>query len=119
MRGLVISSLCAFMLGLGAIVAYRLHSEAIAVVAGVVCGVAATLPISLLVLYAARRSQAQPASPAPAAPPTQPTQPQVIVVAPGLPQSQTGWPYPSLPSAGEPPRPQRPPRDFTIIGDGE
>lgn len=118
MRSLVVACLVAFALGLGVTVAYRMHAEALAVVAGVVCGVGVTIPVSLLVIYAARSARDEPkAAPlAPAQPP--PQQPQIIVVSPGLPQPNGQWPYPTYPPA-DPNALARPSRDFTIIGDDD
>lgn len=124
MRVLVGACLVAFAVGLGVTVAYRMQAEAMAVVVGVLCGVGASLPVSLLVLYAVRQGQRAASSPAPSAtlapPAPQPAQqPSIIVVAPRLPnQPGATWPYPSL-EAGTPAAPARAPRDFTIIGDEE
>ncbi|MFN8475188.1 MAG: hypothetical protein U0822_23600 [Anaerolineae bacterium] len=119
-RGAVI----AFFAGLGGAVAVRMGSEAMAVVVGVVLGVAGTLPVALLILYAVRRAEPresekpsvqpagqpwQQASLGPAAPP-----PQIIVVPqaqmPMPPRSMGGW-YPQQPAL--------PPvqREFNIIGE--
>lgn len=122
MRVLAIACLIAFGIGLGVTVAYRMHTEAMAVVVGVLCGVSASIPVSLLVLFAARQSQrANAALHAQPTPTYQPPQmPQVIVVAPGLPGGQTAnWPYAGLPSPQAQTQPPRAPRDFTIIGDDE
>ena len=125
MRFLVSACLIAFAVGLGVTVAYRMHSEAMAVVVGVLCGVSASIPVSLLVLYAVRQSQRQaapaPAPPQPAVPPPQqPQTPQIIVVAPGMPNGQVPqWGYPGLPGPQSQPTPTRGPRDFTVIGDDD
>ncbi|MCW5850755.1 MAG: hypothetical protein KIT87_11830 [Anaerolineae bacterium] len=129
MRFLASACLIAFAVGLGVTVAYRMHSEAMAVVVGVLCGVSASIPVSLLVLYAVRQSQRQagPTSLSPTAPPPKPAQahpqpqaPQIIVVAPGMPQGQTfPWGYPGLPGPQGQPAPTRGPRDFTVIGDDD
>lgn len=126
MRFLVSACLIAFAVGLGVTVAYRMHSEAMAVVVGVLCGVSASIPVSLLVLYAVRQSQRQAAPPAPQPaavplpPQPQPQPPQIIVVAPGMPQGQTvPWSYPGLPGPPSQPGPTRGPRDFTVIGDDD
>jgi len=49
----------AFAVGPGAVVGYRMSSEAMAVVVGVVCGVAASIPMSLLILILTRRMDRQ------------------------------------------------------------
>ena len=115
MRGLVVACLVAFALGLGVTVAYRMQTEAMAVVVGVLCGVSGTIPVSLLVLYAARSAREQPK---PTPPPAQPPQtPQIIVVSPSLPPQGAQWPYPAYPA--DPGALARPSRDFTIIGDDD
>jgi hypothetical protein len=48
-----------FTVTLAAIVGTRMSSEALAVVIGVICGVAAGIPVSLLILAASNRQQQQ------------------------------------------------------------
>jgi len=48
MRRLLGLTVLAFAVGLGVVVGYRMSSEAMAVVVGVVCGVLASIPMSLL-----------------------------------------------------------------------
>ena len=55
MRRLLGLTVLAFAVGLGAVVGYRMSSEAMAVVVGVVCGVLASIPMSLLILIVTRR----------------------------------------------------------------
>ncbi len=100
----------AFALALGAAVAYRLSNEGMAVIVGVICGVTATIPVSLLVLFVVRRQEEQRHArrePGPAIPP-------VIVVQPPTSQGWTGqsWSQNPLP----PPDPF-PPRQWRIIGE--
>lgn len=124
-RALAVACGVAFALGLGVTVAYRMQTEAMAVVVGVLCGVGASLPVSLLLLYAVRQGQ-RASAPTAEPPPTpqtthlpSPQPPQIVVVAPGYPnQHGQAWQYPGLPS-GAPAAPPRTPRDFTIIGDDE
>ena len=123
MKWLFRGAVIAFFAGLGAAVAIRMGSEAMAVVVGVVLGIVGTLPVALLVLYAARRSepreverpQAQTAlqpwqqpNMAPAAPP------QIIVVPtaqmPTMGRGMGGW-YPQ--QAALPPVQ----REFNIVGE--
>jgi hypothetical protein len=85
MRGLIALCIIAFFAGLGVMVGNRMSSEAMAVVVGVVCGVLAGIPTSVLMLVAMRArdrraAQAQPAQPQPH------HYPPVIVVSPGGPQ---------------------------------
>lgn len=106
------------------LVVEKMHSEALAVMTGIICGVGAALPVSLLVLYASRRSQrpAEVVTPTPPAQPQQPA-PQIFVLgglppgmtppgyAPGLPSPQDAW------QARPPERPAT--RNFTILGDDD
>lgn len=77
MKRVVGLSIIAFCAALGAMVGYKMSAEAMAVVAGVVLGVLASIPMAILVLIVVRRSLQQTASP-----PQQPQQnyPPVIVV---------------------------------------
>ncbi|MCW5879743.1 MAG: hypothetical protein KIS91_02240 [Anaerolineae bacterium] len=126
MRALFRLCLVAFCAGLGAVVALKLGSEAMAVVVGVLMGVLSSLPVALLVLYATRRQSADsgdegdaPASRLPqvVAPtvPYQPPMPQIVVVpAPSLPG------YRPMPSYWETPAtPPLAPREFHVVGDDE
>ena len=132
----------AFIFGAG-VMAYqigaRLSDEAITTIAGVVCGVFATIPISVGLLIALTRERPaeveaeyidiKPApepyqvyrpSPPPAPPAQIPPQPQIIVVAPpNAPLSQNYFPYGSYappPSAPALPAPMQE-RTFKIIGE--
>lgn len=102
----------AFGLALAAAVAYRLSNEGLAVVVGVICGVTATIPASLLVLLVVRRQEEQrreQRGPDPVSPP-------VVVVQPPASQGWTGsqWGQ-TLP----PPLDSTPPRQWRIIGEEE
>jgi len=101
--------LIAFTLALGVSVAYRLSNESMAVVIGVICGVSATIPASLLVLFVVRRQAEQPRERREPVPPS----PPVIVVQP--PASQ-GWMGRSYSQIQAPPLPA-PPRQWRIIGE--
>lgn len=94
--------LIAFAVGLGVSVAYRMNTEALAVVVGVICGISASIPVALLVLYTIRqeRNAEQAKAAAAPAPPQTPQQPQIIVVTPqgyGLPGGSGS--VPGLPMA--------------------
>lgn len=103
-----------------AIIASRLSDEALAVLAGAGCGVAAAIPTSLLVVAVSNNRKHSNDKEQPKAPRQQSTTatPPVIVVTPqGLQQQQ-----PRLGYRGYDDYPQaaaRPPRKFTIVGDGE
>jgi hypothetical protein len=99
----------AFAVTLAIVVGNRLSDEALAVLAGAVCGVGAAIPTSLLVVAVSRRrdeegeKRAQPSAP-------QGTYPPVVVVAPGGQQRPNGWN--GLPSSLAAPAQ----RDFTVVG---
>lgn len=118
--------LVAFCAGLGAVVALKLGTEAMAVVVGVLMGVFSSLPVALLVLYATRRkpvdasdegdasvSRLPQVLPPPL--PQPPSMPQIVVVpAPSLPGYRpmpAHWETPTVPSPA--------PREFHVVGDDE
>ncbi len=119
-------------------VSMRLSTEAINIIVGMACGIAATVPVSLGLLLALTRERSdrpraaeepeedygQSPEPVPYYPPQPPRlpYPQVVVLAP--PQNSAPNPYQNLLPPGsfapgynmnEPPRT----RDFKIIGDDE
>ena len=99
MNNLIRLCVVVFFGALGVAVGYRLSSEAMAVVVGVVVGVLATLPVALLVLYAMRRPERPVVERAPepttlAPQPPAPVQPQILVVPapmPTPPPMPRGW----------------------------
>ncbi|HET89242.1 MAG TPA: hypothetical protein ENN99_00665 [Chloroflexi bacterium] len=100
----------ALVVTLALVIGNRLSDEALAVLAGAVCGVGAALPTSLLIVSVTRRreeqehtSHMQPAMP-------QTTYPPVIVVAPSAQQRADAWnPLPTTLNA-----PLQ--RQFTVVG---
>jgi len=100
----------AFAVTLAAIVGNRLSDEALAVLAGAVCGVGAAIPTSLLVVAVSRRrdeGRVQPSTP----PVSQGVYPPVVVVAPpGVQQRPNGW-NTLPPSLAAPMQ-----RHFTVVG---
>jgi len=98
-----------FTVTLAVLISQRLSDEAMAVLAGAVCGVGASIPTSLLVVWVTRRRQEQQTSrPLPG------VYPPVIVVQPP-PQPGVINPQPSAYLA-----PYMPPaqREFTVVGGG-
>jgi hypothetical protein len=97
----------AFVVTLAVVIGQRLSDQAMAVLAGAVCGVGASIPTSLLIVWVARRRQeAQPTQPAPG------VYPPVVVVQP---PAQPG--PPNLRHPGYlPPYPSAVPREFTVVG---
>ena len=110
MRRLLGLSLLAFAVSLGAVVGYRMSSEAMAVVVGVVCRVLASIPMSLLILVVSRRMDRQNYEER-----YEPRRdyPPVVVVNPGGVQQ---LPPLSLPTS---PAPLPTMREFKIIGEDE
>jgi hypothetical protein len=101
-----------FAVTLAVIIGNRLSDEALAVLAGAVCGVGAAIPTSLLIIAIARRrdtpSQDQPSM----YPPQQGVYPPVIVVAPpGVQQQPFNWNGGYPPSLAPPTQ-----RQFTVVG---
>jgi hypothetical protein len=102
-----------FAVTLAVMVGDRLSDEALAVLAGAVCGVAAALPTSLIILAVLRqreigsRRHEEPSL----HPPTHGQYPPIVVVAPpDRWQQPTGWN--GLPPSLPPPTQ----RDFTVVG---
>ena len=108
--GLVI---LAFGVTLAAVVGNRLSDEALAVLAGAVCGVGAAIPTSLLVVAVSRRrdeSRGQPTT-SPMSPGVYP--PVVVVTPPGGQQQPHNWnDWNTLPPSLTAPMQ----RQFTVVG---
>lgn len=110
MKKLTAFAVVAFMITLAVIVAHRMSSEAMAVVVGVVCGVAAAIPTSLLVafvtMYRGQRREEEMARR------LTPQPPSVVIVSGGeahrLGAPPTGWGLPAY-AAQEP--------EFTVLGE--
>lgn len=100
-----------FTVTLGVVAGVRMNSEAMAVVIGVICGVAASVPTSLLIMYALNRRDAQQTNTRAASP-----YPPVVVVNPSAPQ-------PSPWQRQQPPMldgySMQMPRQFKVIGEEE
>jgi len=100
----------AFAVTLAVIVGNRLSDEALAVLAGAVCGVGAAIPTSLLIVAVSRRRneenerRVQPSTPQGVYPPV------VVVAPPGVQQRPNVW-------SGLPPSLTAPiQRNFTVVG---
>lgn len=112
----------AFAVTLAIVVGQRLSAEAMSVIVGVVAGVAASIPTSLIVVWFATRTLTVTRStPAPAPPPSQ-SEPRVLVV----PQAMTpGYPYfagydaPANVARQAPLPPAFAPRQFNLVGGAE
>ena len=105
----------AFAVTLAAVIGNRLSDEALAVLAGAVCGVGAAIPTSLLVVAVSRRRhderRMQPSPAYSQGPYPQGAYPPVVVVTPqGGQQRHDGW-------NGLPPSLAAPmQRNFTVVG---
>jgi hypothetical protein len=99
--------LVVFAVGLGVVVGNRLSVDAMAVVVGVVCGVGASIPTSLLlVLVMGRRERKEEQR--------QAGYPPVVIVNPGA-QGGYGPQGPYLPPPG--PGWENAPRQFKVVGE--
>jgi hypothetical protein len=106
----------AFGVALALVIGIRLDQAALAVVAGVTCGVGASIPTGLLVVFLLRRRDAAGERQAARgygremAPP-----PVVVVTTPALPQLPQGTAWPGAPGAYGAPLPAQ--REFAVIGE--
>jgi len=107
MKNLLILAIAAFAITLAIIVGNRMSAEAMAVVVGIVCGVAASIPMSVLILILTHRLGRREET-------RRLDYPPVVVVNPGTqPQADRYLPY--LPPSVEQPAP----REFKVVGDVE
>lgn len=100
LRQVVVLLAVAFLVVLGITVGTRMSSDALAVLVGVVAGVAASIPTALLLMAVTRRREEERPEPMEE---RYRAQPPVIVVAPGsapqsLPQYPAYQPYQQLPA---------------------
>ena len=114
----------AFSITLAVIIGERLSTEAMAVLMGVVAGVAASIPTSLIVVWIAMQTmvkpQYAPRSDSHGSPSSSQTEsPRIVVVQQPMPNpaqaaayAQPNWNPVLYPGAPAP----RPPRKFTVIG---
>lgn len=110
MKRLIPVACLAFVVTLAVIIGQRMSTDAMAVVIGVIFGVAASIPTSLLIIAASRRSAADRTM-------AERTSyehyvPPVIVLSPGA--QQPTWPFPP---SNVPPLTPPMERRFRIIGD--
>jgi hypothetical protein len=117
-----IAYLCglAFVITLAVLVGWQLSSQATAVMIGVIAGVAASIPTSLIIVWSTLRNRPEPIATA------RTTEPQVIIIHPSEAspgptaeeRSLTALPAYGLPQATGYGGPATP-RQFTIIGGEE
>jgi len=100
----------AFAMTLAAVIGNRLSDQALAVLAGAVCGVGAAIPTSLLIVAVSRRRQDEQRAQPPAVYPQGAYPPVVVVTPQGGQQRYDGW-------NGLPPSLAAPmQRNFTVVG---
>ncbi len=105
-RVIFLITLTAFTITLAIMIGQRLSSEALSILLGVVIGVAASLPSSLIMVWALKRTQPPPAS----------SEPRIVIVPPPA----TPQPFlPPAPNLWNTPRPDSPKRQFIVIGGDE
>ena len=116
---LLIVFAAAFGVTLALVVGQRLSTEAMAVIIGVMAGVAASIPTSLIIVWVARGALAAPARGAPP-PERRPDPPErdtkIIIVPTPAPGYPANAPYLSYPGPLSPYAPAAEPRHFTMIG---
>ncbi len=110
MKKLLGISLVVFVGTLAVVIGQRMSTDAMAVVIGVIFGVAASIPTSLLIIAATRRTANE--RPATRSSPPDRYVPPVIVVSPGG-QESTWRP----PGGTTPPLPSPSQRRFRIVGE--
>jgi len=109
LRAVAVVAAAAFAVTMAVLVGQRLSDQAVAVLTGAVCGVSASIPTSLLVVWVTRKREQPPVHQ-----PTNPgLYPPVIVVQP--PQN-AGSPNPYHPAGYLPPYAAPSPREFTVVG---
>lgn len=112
----------AFAVTLAIVVGQRLSAEAMSVMVGVVAGVAASIPTSLIVVWFATRTLAVTRPTSAAAPPPSESEPRVLVVpqamAPSY-QHLVGYGVPANVAVQAPLPPAWAPRQFNVIGGAE
>ena len=125
-RVIVTVAVLTFSITLALVIGQRLSGEAMAVLLGVIAGVGASIPISLIVVWLALRTTQPTTRTAETSPPTPPTNrsgtgPDRFVVVQPPPQQSTG--YTAIAATSQRSAPQSPylqnqfaPRQFTVIG---
>ena len=114
-RQLIALLVVAFVITLGVVIGLRMSSDAIAVLTGVIAGVAASIPTALLLMAVTRRREEE-EEPEWYPEPSRRPSPPVIVVAPGnMPQTMANY-QPSYPSYPAPLPQPSPRREFRVMG---
>lgn len=116
MKNAIILAVAAGVAALAGVMAYRLSTDALAMVLGVVLGFMALIPALIIAVVALRRNHELPPPPAQTM-----SQPPVVVVSGGFPQmlpmgQPQGQQAPFANQAMLPPPPQAAPRQFRVLG---
>jgi len=117
MQDILKLGLIGFTIALGVLVTYRMSTEAMAVVVGVIFGVMASIPGSLLVLAVLRRQMNSTSAENTQIHQPRNVYPQVVVVQPGMPLPQHSNQAATSPTYHQPTALPQPDRTFMIIGD--
>jgi len=116
MKQLIILLALAFLIMVGVVIGTRMSSDALAVLVGVVAGVAASIPCALLLLVVTRRGEPE-VEERYEEPRPMPAMPPVIVVTPGASQQQLPFPLPYAYGNQQYAGPQAgPQRQFRVMG---
>ena len=111
-RQLIALLVVAFVITLGVVIGLRMSSDAIAVLTGVIAGVAASIPTALLLMAVTRRREEE-EEPKWYREPSRRSSPPVIVVAPGnVPQAMSNYQASYVPQMTQPSRR----REFRVMG---
>ena len=121
MKRLVLIVAVAFAVGLAVVVGNRMSADAMAVVVGVACGVMASVPTSLLLIWALGRRGQGVGTGADGHPRygVGTPYPPVVVVNPGTGHNAHSYGLPPLPSMDRTLPPPGGPRSFKVVGDEE
>lgn len=107
-----------FAIGLAVLIGTRMSADAVGMLVGVVCGVVASLPTSLVLIWAlVRRTQGPGLEPPPRHSVGSQAYPPVVVVNPGPGYGVSGYGLPPVPSQTLPA--PGGPRSFKVVGDEE
>lgn len=117
MRGVLQLGVVGFAIALGVGVGNRLSSEAMAVVVGVVCGVLASIPMSVMILILTRRLNGPMRSRESTRPVQNMAYPPVVVIQPDGGRSRNRLAPAWDPPAAAENQPWR--RSFTVVGDDD
>ena len=125
-RAIVTVAVLTFCIALAVVIGQRLSAEAMAVLLGVIAGVGASIPTSLIVVWLALRTTQSTTRTADMSPPTPPSNrsepgPEHFIVVQPPPQQSAG--YAAIATTSQRSTPRAPylqnqisPRQFTVIG---